>query len=200
MSKVVVSEFVSLDGVMQDPAGNEGSGLGAWSFQFDRGPGRGQVQAGRGAGERGAAPGACDLSGLCRAWPSRTDDVGFADKMNGMPKFVVSTTTLGEVESSNFRLINDNITRRSHQAEGAARWRHSDLRQRPTRQYADGTRPRGRVPADGLSDSVGRGKRLFRDGSVPTALRLKEAEPLGPNGVLILTYEPAGREEEAAGA
>ena len=46
--------------------------------------------------------------GFAEAWPSRTDDVGFADKMNGMPKFVVSTT-LDEVEWSNSRLINDNV-------------------------------------------------------------------------------------------
>jgi dihydrofolate reductase len=46
---------------------------------------------------------------------------------------------------------------------------------------------------------LGRGERLFRDGSGTTALRLKEAKPVGPNGVLMLTYEPAGREEEAAG-
>ena len=137
--------------------------------------------------------------GFAEAWPSRTDDVGFADKMNGMPKFVVSTT-LGEVDWSNSRLINDNV------AEEVTK-----LKEQPGGDiliYGSGQLVSTLMEHDLVDEYrlmvfpvvLGRGKRLFRDGSATTALRLKEAKPLGPNGVLILTYEPAGREEEAAGA
>jgi dihydrofolate reductase len=197
MSKVVVSEFVSLDGVMQDPAGNEGSGLGAWSFQFDRGPDGDKFKLDEVLASEALLLGRVTYQGFAEAWPSRTD--GFADKMNGMPKFVVSTT-LGEVEWSNSRLINDNV------AEEVTK-----LKEQPGGDiliYGSGQLVSTLMQHDLVDEYrlmvfpvvLGRGKRLFRDGSATTALRLKEAKPVGPNGVLILTYEPAGREEEAAGA
>ncbi len=62
MSKVVVSQFVTLDGVFEDPGGSEGFERGGWAFQFDR----------------------------AEAWPSREGE--FADKFNGMQKHVVSST------------------------------------------------------------------------------------------------------------
>jgi dihydrofolate reductase len=91
MRKLFVTEFVSLDGVMEDPGGAEGYEHGGWSFQFssaesmkyklDELNATGAILLGRKTYE-----------GFAKAWPSMKDDVGFADQMNGLPKYVVSKT------------------------------------------------------------------------------------------------------------
>jgi dihydrofolate reductase len=190
MSKVVVSEFVSLDGVMQDPAGNEGSGLGAWSFQFDRGPDGDKFKLDEVLASEALLLGRVTYQGFAEAWPSRPDDLGFADKMNGMPKFVVSTT-LGEVEWSNSQLINDNV------AEEITR-----LKEQPGGDiliYGSGQLVSTLMQHDLVDEYrlmvfplvLGSGKRLFADGVGKTQLRLAEATPVGPDGVVILIYRPA---------
>ena len=91
MRKVIVSEFVSLDGVMEDPGDAEKFKHGGWSFQFWT------EEAGKYKYDELFASGAPLLGrityqGFAAAWPSRTDESGFADRMNSLPKFVVSTT------------------------------------------------------------------------------------------------------------
>jgi len=89
--KIVVSEFVSLDGVIEDPGGSEKSKHGGWTmpywsdeigkFKFDELFGSDTLLLGR-----------VTYQGFADAWPSRTDEQGFAQRMNGLPKYVVSTT------------------------------------------------------------------------------------------------------------
>ena len=116
--------------------------------------------------------------GFAEAWPSRTDEVGFADKMNGMPKFVVSTT-LEKAEWNNSTIINGNAADEV-----------SKLKQRIDGDIliAGGAHLVDTLMRDGLVDEyrlmvfpvlLGKGKRLFRDGSPKTALRLVEAKPVG---------------------
>jgi hypothetical protein len=96
MRKVVVSTYVTLDGVMEVPGGAEGFEHGGWSMRFF------DEDVAKYAREQLFASDALLLGrvtyqGLAAAWPSITDEVGFADRMYSMPKFVVSKT-LEEVE------------------------------------------------------------------------------------------------------
>lgn len=89
MDKLVVSEFITLDGVAEDPGG-EGFERGGWAFRFDRGPEGDRFKLKELEAADTLLVGRVTYEGFARAWPGRTDEVGFADKMNSMPKYVVS--------------------------------------------------------------------------------------------------------------
>jgi dihydrofolate reductase len=90
--KLIVSEFVTLDGVMEDPGGAEGFDRGGWAFRFERGPEGDAFKLDEILESDALLLGRRTYEGFADAWPSRTDDAGFADKMNSMPKYVVSNT------------------------------------------------------------------------------------------------------------
>jgi dihydrofolate reductase len=107
MRKIIVSEYVTLDGVMEDPGGAEGFKHGGWSFEFWN------EEAAKFKFDEFFASGALLLGrvtyqGFAKAWPSMTDEAGFSDRMNSLPKFVVSTT-LEKAEWNNSTLIKGNI-------------------------------------------------------------------------------------------
>lgn len=92
MGRVVVSEFVTLDGVMEAPGGEEHpDGKGGWTMRFF------DADAGQFKFEELSAADALLLGRVtyehfAAAWPSMSDEQGFAERMNGLPKFVASTT------------------------------------------------------------------------------------------------------------
>jgi dihydrofolate reductase len=92
MRKLVVTEFVTLDGVMEDPGGGEDFDRGGWAFQFERGPEGDRFKLDETMAADALLLGRITYEGFAKAWPDRTDQVGFADKMNSMPKHVVSRT------------------------------------------------------------------------------------------------------------
>jgi len=77
MAKVVVSEFVSVDGVMEDPGGVEGFDRGGWAFQFDRGPEGDQYKLDEALASDALLLGRVTYEGFAQAWPGRTGE--FAD-------------------------------------------------------------------------------------------------------------------------
>jgi dihydrofolate reductase len=79
MRKVVVSEFVSLDGVMEDPGGAEGYRHGGWAFKFDRGPEGDKFKLDELMASDALLLGRVTYQGFAAAWPSRSDEVGFAE-------------------------------------------------------------------------------------------------------------------------
>jgi dihydrofolate reductase len=90
--KIVVTEYISLDGVIEDPVGMENSGLGNWTGPFSRGPeGDGFKHA-----ELFAADalifGRATYDAFAAAWPHVKDEAGYADRMNKLPKYVASNT------------------------------------------------------------------------------------------------------------
>ena len=91
MGKLVVSEFMSLDGIMEDPGGAEGYAHGGWSFQNPT-PDGDQFKLEELRAADVLLLGRVTYQGFAEAWPTIEDPVGFADKMNAMPKYVVSTT------------------------------------------------------------------------------------------------------------
>lgn len=91
MRRIVVSEFVSLDGVMEDPGGSEGTEHGGWTFKFNDPEGM-SYKLDEVMEHDALLLGRVTYDGFASAWPGRTDEVGFAKKMNSMPKYVVSRT------------------------------------------------------------------------------------------------------------
>ena len=90
MGRIVVTEFISLDGVVEDPGGSENFEHGGWSFAFDRGDEGNQFKADETMQADAMLLGRVTYEGFAEAWPSREGE--FADKFNSMPKYVVSST------------------------------------------------------------------------------------------------------------
>ena len=188
MSKLVVSEFVTLDGVMEDPGGAEGFDRGGWAFKFERGPEGDKFKLDEVLTADALLLGRKTYEGFAAVWPTVTDEVGFAEKMNTMPKYVVSTT-LADPEWNNSTVIKGDIA-----AEV------SRLKQQPDQDllvYGSGELL-GTLLQHGLVDELrlmvfpvvlGGGKRLFADGADMTALKLVETKPTG--SVVILTLQRA---------
>src|ERR1700709_681735 len=91
MGKLVVTEFMTVDGVVEDAGGSEGTEHGGWSFKFPDPDGM-KFKLDEGMEFDAMLLGRVTYEGFAAAWPGRTDEAGFADKMNAMPKYVVSTT------------------------------------------------------------------------------------------------------------
>jgi dihydrofolate reductase len=186
MRKVIVSEFITLDGVMEDPGGAEKFERGGWAFQFDRGPEGDKFKLDEVMASDALLLGRKTYQGFAEAWPTRTGD--FADKMNGMTKYVVSTT-LERAGWNNSTLIKSNV------AEEVSR-----LKALPGQEIlvAGSGRLVYTLMQHDLVDELrlmvfpvvlGCGKRLFNDQSERVAYRLVESKPVS-SGVLILIYHP----------
>jgi dihydrofolate reductase len=104
VSRIVVSQFVTLDGVFEDPGGSEGIDRGGWAFRYERGEEGDRFKLDEVMAADGLLLGRVTYEGFAAAWPSRTDELGFADKFNTMPKYVVSST-LTDPEWNNTRVV-----------------------------------------------------------------------------------------------
>ena len=193
MGKLVVSQFVTLDGVMEDPGGGERFDRGGWAFQFERGPEGDKFKLDEVLAADALLLGRKTYEGFAAAWPSRTDEVGFADKMNAMPKYVVSTT-LKDPAWSNTTVIGDNVAgevaklKRETDGDvlvnGSAQLVHTLVEHDLVDEYRLMVFP----------VLLGSGKRLFGDGAEPRALEVVETRPVGE--VVILTLRPASSAPE----
>ena len=153
MGRIVVTEFVSLDGVMEDPGGAEGFKHGGWTFRFDRGAEGDQFKLDELMGVEAQLLGRVTYQAFAQAWPTMQDEVGFADRMNGMPKYVVSTTLADEEATwQNSTVIRGDIVRETVGAQGAAGGRSPGGRQRDIGADAGGAPAGGRDPPHGLPD------------------------------------------------
>ncbi|HEY6836796.1 MAG TPA: dihydrofolate reductase family protein [Gaiellaceae bacterium] len=108
MRKLVVSEFVTLDGVMEDPGGAEELDRGGWAFQFERGEEGDRFKLDELLDAEILLLGRRTYEGFAAAWPERTDEVGFAEKMNTMRKVVVSKT-LEDASWSNTTVVTGDL-------------------------------------------------------------------------------------------
>src|SRR5215212_1108133 len=106
MSKIVVSQFITLDGVVEDPGGSEGHERGGWAFQFERGAEGDKFKLDELMASDALLLGRVTYEGFAAAWPSRAGE--FADKFNTMRKYVVSTT-LDEPGWSNTTVIRSDV-------------------------------------------------------------------------------------------
>src|SRR5438445_143302 len=90
MGKIIVSEFVSLDGVMEAPGGGEGYRHEGWTFEIDRGADGDKFKLDETLDTQALLLGRVTYDRFAESWPSREGE--FADKFNSMPKYVVSST------------------------------------------------------------------------------------------------------------
>jgi dihydrofolate reductase len=188
VSRIVVSQFVTLDGVFEDPGGSESHEHGGWALQIDRGPEGDQFKLDEVMGSDALLLGRVTYEGFAEAWPSREGE--FADKFNTMPKYVVSTT-LAEPAWNNSTVIKDDVAgevAKLKQADGG------DILVNGSGQLVKTLMEHNLVDEYRLMVFplvLGSGKRLFAEGVGKMQLRLAEARPVGPDGVVILTYRPA---------
>jgi dihydrofolate reductase len=191
MGRIVVSEFVSMDGVMEDPGGAEGSRHGGWTFRFERGPEGDRFKLDEVLAAEALLLGRVTYQGFAAAWPAMEDPVGFADKMNTMPKFVVSST-LGDDDAT----WQNSTVVRGDAVAGLARLRaghEGDLL------VAGSASLVHLLVEHGLVDELrlmvfpivlGEGKRLFGQVTDATSFGLESVQTVG-GGVVVLTYVPA---------
>jgi dihydrofolate reductase len=187
MRKLIVSQFVTLDGVMQDPGGAEGTPHGGWSMPYWHEE-IGKVKYDELFAADALLLGRVTYEGFAAAWPGRSDEQGFADRMNSIAKHVVSTT-LKDTTWNNSHLIAGDVAG----AVGALkRQEGQDILVAGSGQLVE------TLVANNLVDefrllvyplALGDGKRLFREGAY-TPLSLIESRAI-PNGVMLLRYEPA---------
>lgn len=188
MGSVVVSQFITLDGVMEDPGGSEGTEIGGWAFQFDRGSDGDKFKLDELMHAEALLLGRVTYDGYAAAWPERTDEEGFAEKFNTMPKYVVSTT-LKDPSWNNSSVISGDLT------DAVADLKRSytgDILVNGSRQLVSALRSADLVDEYRLlvyPVVLGAGKRLFEDAGVRTDLRLVESTPVGE--CVILTFQPA---------
>ncbi len=184
MRKIIVSEFMTLDGVMEDPGGSEKTRYGGWAFKFERGPEGDKFKLDEIRDSGALLLGRITYQGFADAWPSRTGE--FADLMNGMPKYVVSTT-LKRPAWNNSSVIEQNI------AEEVSRLKNlpgKDILIAGSARLVQALMPHNLIDEYRLMVYpvlLGEGKRLFNGGNDLQALQLVEAKPVG-EGVLILVY------------
>ena len=189
MGKIVVTEFVSLDGVMEDPGGGEDYKHGGWTFEIERGEEGDKFKLDEVVEAEAQLLGRRTYEGFAAAWPSMTDEVGFADKFNSMPKYVFSST-LEQAEWNNSTILSGDFA--------------SEIAQ--LKQQVDGVilvagsaqLVQGLIEHDLLDELrlmvfpvlLGSGKRIFGDHAEKKPLRLVGSRTVGA-GIALLTYEPA---------
>jgi len=185
MRKVIATEYVMLDGVMEEP--------GQWSFPFWNDEAA-QYKSEELFASDALLLGRVTYQGFAAAWPTMTDTGEFGEKMNSMPKYVASTT-LEELAWNNSRLINGNVVEEV-----------SALKQQPGQDLllaGSGVLVHTLMQHDLIDEYrlmvhpiiLGSGKRLFRDGGAMKTLKLVETKTFS-SGVVVLSYQPASAEKK----
>jgi dihydrofolate reductase len=195
MGRIVVTEFVSLDGVMEAP-GPDGSGFKheGWTFNISTGQEGEKFKLDETMESEAQLLGRVTYQAFASAWPSVEGE--FGDKFNNMPKYVVSST-LEKADWKNSTVLKGDVIKEVSKLKERI---NGDIVVHGSAQLVQ------TLLAHDLVDELrlmvypvvlGSGKRLFGDSSDMKGLRLKDSRTVG-DGVLILTYEPAGKETTKA--
>jgi dihydrofolate reductase len=185
MGRIVVTEFISLDGVIEAPGGGEDYEHGGWSFEINRGREGDKFKLDETLDSEALLLGRVTYEGFAAAWPSRDDE--FADKFNSMPKYVVSST-LEDPEWNNTTVLKGDVVEEATKLKQGVDGNivvHGSARLAQT------------LLANDLVDELrlmvfpvilGSGKRLFGEAKDKQPLRLADSRTVG-DGVEILVYE-----------
>jgi dihydrofolate reductase len=189
MGKIVVTEFISLDGVVEDPGGAEDYRHGGWTFEIERGAEGDKFKLAELQEAEAQLLGRVTYEGFAAAWPKMEDEAGFAEKMNGMPKYVVSST-LERADWQNTTILSgdpaESVANLKDEVDGVVLVAGSV------------TLVKALIEA-GLVDELrllvfpvllGAGKRLFPEGEAKHRLKLVEAKTVG-EGISLVRYERA---------
>ena len=187
MGRIVVTEFISLDGVIEDPGGSENFEHGGWSFEFSRGEEGDQFKLDETMGSDALLLGRVTLAGFAAGSPSREGE--FADKFNSMPKYVVSST-LANPTWANSTVISGDL---AEEVEKVKRDHDGDVVVHGSAMLVQGLLDRDLVDEIRLMVFpvlLGSGKKLFGDSAEMRPFRLADSQIVG-DGVAIQTYERA---------
>ncbi len=186
MSNIVVSEFVSLDGVMEDPGGAEGYKHGGWTFQFGS-PEQEQWKSEELFKSGALLLGRKTYQGFAAAWPTMPGTGAYGERINSLPKYVLSTTLADAEMTWNAALIKgdlaDELTRLKQEGD-------QDILIFGSGQLVHTLSARGLIDEYRLMIfpvALGSGKRLFPEQDEQLNLTLVETKAF-PSGVVVLTY------------
>jgi dihydrofolate reductase len=195
MGRIVVTEFVSLDGVLEDPGGSENFRYGGWTFEIDSGDEGRKFKLDETRDSAALLLGRVTYQGFAESWPAR--DGEFADRFNTMPKYVVSST-LEQADWNNSTVLKGDVAKEV-----------AELRQRVDGDivvHGSARLVQALVEHDLVDELrlmvfpvvLGAGKRLFADTSDKKPLRLTGSRTVG-DGITILTYAPARPKADGSG-
>lgn len=189
MGSLVVSEFITVDGVMEDPGGSEGSVQGGWAFRFSRGPEGDRFKLEELMSADALLLGRKTYEAFAAAWPQRQDEEGFAARMNTIPKYVVSNTLKNPSWNNTTVVGGDVVGTIGKLREGMS----GDLLVNGSCDLVH-TLIENRL-VDEMRLMVfpivlGSGRRLFSDSPHAWPFRLIDSRSVGADGVLIVRYEP----------
>jgi dihydrofolate reductase len=190
VGRIVVTEFVSLDGVVEAPGGGESFKHGGWSFDINRGEEGDKFKLDETLASEALLLGRVTYEGFAAAWPSRTDEAGFADKFNSMPKYVVSST-LEDPEWNNSTVLKGDV---GEEVAKLKQEQDGDIVVHGSPQLVQTLIEHDLVDEYRLMVFpvvLGSGKRLFGETTDKKSLRLVDSKVVG-DGVAILVYQPAG--------
>jgi len=188
MRKIVVSQFVTVDGVVESPAPEPGFDRGGWAFKYDRGAEGHKYKADEVETAGALLLGRKTYEAFAAVWPTMREDTGIADKMNSTPKYVVSSTLKTADWANSTILADDAIAaiRELRAGDGGDILVHGSL---------------ALVAALAEHDLVdvyrlmvfpvvlGAGRRLWGETGAPADLTLQETRAVGDAGVVVQTYE-----------
>ena len=182
MGRLVVSQFITVDGVVEDPGGSEGTSFGGWAFRFERGPEGDTFKYDEVMAAGALLLGRHTYEGFASAWPTREGE--FADKFNTMPKYVVSST-LSSPEWNNTTVVGTDVAaaveRLRKEVDGDVLVNGSVrlVRELLARDLVDEWRLMV------FPVVIGTGLRLFPEGSDSRPLQLTEARQAGETLITI---------------
>jgi dihydrofolate reductase len=190
MGRIVVTEFISLDGVIEDPGGAEGFKHGGWTFAFNTGDEGDQFKLEETMAAEALLLGRVTYDGFAAAWPTMEGTGAFGEKMNGMPKYVVSST-LQNAEWSNSTVLRgdpvEEVAKLKNDVDGVILVGGSAQLAQTLIEHDLVDEIRLMV----FPVVLGTGKRLFGDTSDRKPLKLTESRTVGEDGVAIMVYQPA---------
>jgi dihydrofolate reductase len=190
MGRIVVTEFVSLDGVMEAPGGDDNYKHGAWTFEFDRGDEGNKFKLDEVFEAEAQLLGRRTYEGFAAAWPERNDEFGFAERMNSMPKYVFSST-LESADWDNSTIVSGDLATEIGKLKEEV---DGDILVAGSNQLVQG------LIENDLVDELrimlfpvllGSGKRLFAEHDDKKNLNLIETKTVGSDGVQVFIYKPA---------
>jgi dihydrofolate reductase len=186
MGRIIVTEFVSLDGVMEAPGGGEDYKHAGWTFEINRGEEGNKFKIKETSDSEALLLGRVTYEGFAKAWPSREGE--FADKFNRMPKYVISST-LKKADWNNSTILSgdviEEITKLKKKLKG-------NIVVHGSAQLVQA------LVANDLIDELrlmvfpvilGSGKKLFDEMNGKKSMKLISSQTVG-DGVGILIYEP----------
>ncbi|HEY2799378.1 MAG TPA: dihydrofolate reductase family protein [Chthoniobacterales bacterium] len=186
MGRIIVTEFVSLDGVMEAPGGGEDYKHAGWTFEINRGEEGNKFKIKETSDSEALLLGRITYEGFAKAWPSREGE--FADKFNSMPKYVVSAT-LKKADWNNSTILSGDVTEEITKLKKKL---NGNIVVHGSAQLVQG------LVANDLIDELrlmvfpvilGSGKKLFGGMDEKKSMKLISSQTVG-DGVGILIYEP----------